>query len=246
MEFISGGDLMFHIQRQGRFGEIATAFYGAEILEGLWFLHDRGIVHRDLKLDNVMLDQDGHIKITDMGMCKEGMLPDQTTGTFCGTPDYIAPEIIHGMPYNKSVDFWALGVLLYEMLIGRPPFDGADDDELFDNVIAKDIRIPSGVPTAAASLLRGLMQKRPSSRLGCGPSGRRDIMDHPFYRHMDWDKLKARQVKPPFKPPSSRDPTANFDREFTREKVHLTPIPKAAIKDIDQKAFADFDFAVPQ
>ncbi len=177
-------------------------FYSAEICLALNFLHERGIIYRDLKLDNVLLDHEGHIKLTDYGMCKEGIRAGDTTSTFCGTPNYIAPEILRGEDYAFSVDWWALGVLLYEMLAGRSPFDvvGATDnpdqnteDYLFQVILEKTIRIPRSLSVKAASILKGFLNKNPADRLGCHrDTGFMEIMSHPFFRTIEWELVSHR------------------------------------------------------
>jgi atypical protein kinase C iota type len=155
-------------------------------------------------LDNVLLDHEGHVKLTDYGMCKEGIREGDNTNTFCGTPNYIAPEILRGEEYSFSVDWWALGVLLYEMLAGRSPFDitGASEnpdqnteDFLFQVILQKTIRIPRSLSVKAASVLKGFLCKDPAERLGCGrrPSGFLDIVAHPFFKAIDWEMVNPYQ-----------------------------------------------------
>uniref|UniRef100_A0A672T7R8 Protein kinase C n=1 Tax=Sinocyclocheilus grahami TaxID=75366 RepID=A0A672T7R8_SINGR len=196
MEYLNGGDLMFHIQACHRFDLPRTMFYAAEIVCGLQFLHSKGIVYRDLKLDNILLDIDGHIKIADFGMCKENIFGEARTCTFCGTPDYIAPEILLGQKYGTSVDWWSFGVLLYEMLIGQSPFHGHDEEELFQSIRTDDPCYPRWLTRDARDILVKLFVREPERRLGV----KGNIRQHAFFRDTDWNALEKRQVEPPFRP----------------------------------------------
>uniref|UniRef100_A0A8B9WN48 Protein kinase C n=1 Tax=Bos mutus grunniens TaxID=30521 RepID=A0A8B9WN48_BOSMU len=256
IEYVNGGDLMFHMQRQRKLPEEHARFYSAEISLALNYLHERGIIYRDLKLDNVLLDSEGHIKLTDYGMCKEGLRPGDTTSTFCGTPNYIAPEILRGEDYGFSVDWWALGVLMFEMMAGRSPFDivGSSDnpdqnteDYLFQVILEKQIRIPRSLSVKAASVLKSFLNKDPKERLGCHPqTGFADIQGHPFFRNVDWDMMEQKQVVPPFKPNISGEfGLDNFDSQFTNEPVQLTPDDDDIVRKIDQSEFEGFEYINP-
>ncbi|XP_007506246.2 mucin-16-like isoform X1 [Monodelphis domestica] len=254
IEYVNGGDLLFHMQRKNKLPEEHTRFYAAEICIALNFLHERGIIYRDLKLDNILLDTEGHIKLTDYGICKEGLGPGDTTRTFCGTPNYIAPEILRGEEYGFSVDWWALGVLMFEMMVGRSPFDiitdkldMATEDDLFQVILEKPIQIPRFLSVKASRVLKGFLNKDPKGRLGCQPqTGFSDIKSHTFFRSIDWDLLEKKQALPPFQPQITDDyGLDNFDTQFTSEPVQLTPDDENVIKRIDQSEFEGFEYINP-
>uniref|UniRef100_A0A7N8XRM0 Protein kinase C n=1 Tax=Mastacembelus armatus TaxID=205130 RepID=A0A7N8XRM0_9TELE len=249
MEFVNGGDLMFHIQKSRKFEEPRARFYTAEITSALMFLHSKGIVYRDLKLDNVLLDKDGHCKLADFGMCKEGIFDGVATGTFCGTPDYIAPEILQEMLYGPSVDWWALGVLLYEMLSGHAPFEAENEDDLFESILKEDVVYASWLSTEAVNILKAFLTKNPARRLGCVASegGESAVTSHAFFADIDWEKLNQREIEPPFKPRiKTPEDVNNFDPDFTQEEPTLTPIDDPLIPSINQEEFRNFSFTSPE
>ncbi|XP_040850559.1 protein kinase C delta type isoform X2 [Ochotona curzoniae] len=243
MEFLNGGDLMYHIQDKGRFELYRAMFYAAEIICGLQFLHKKGIIYRDLKLDNVLLDREGHVKIADFGMCKENMFGENRASTFCGTPDYIAPEILQGLKYTFSVDWWSFGVLLYEMLIGQSPFHGDDEDELFESIRVDTPHYPRWITKESRDILEKLFERDPLKRLGMTGN----IRAHPFFKTINWILLEKRKVEPPFKPKvKNRGDFSNFDQEFLNEKARLSFSDKTLIDSMDQSPFAGFSFVNPR
>ncbi|XP_036618004.1 protein kinase C theta type [Trichosurus vulpecula] len=243
MEYLNGGDLMYHIQNCHKFDLCRATFYAAEIILGLQFLHSKGIIYRDLKLDNILLDKDGHIKIADFGMCKENMFGDMRTSTFCGTPDYIAPEILLGQKYNTSVDWWSFGVLLYEMLIGQSPFHGQDEEELFHSIRMDNPLYPNWLQKDAKDLLVKLFVREPERRLGI----KGDIRLHAFFREINWEDLERKEIEPPFKPKvKSPSDCSNFDKEFLNEKPRLSFADRTLINSMDQNMFSNFSFINPK
>uniref|UniRef100_A0A8D1BUK3 Protein kinase C n=1 Tax=Sus scrofa TaxID=9823 RepID=A0A8D1BUK3_PIG len=245
MEYVNGGDLMFQIQRSRKFDEPRSRFYAAEVTSALMFLHQHGVIYRDLKLDNILLDAEGHCKLADFGMCKEGILNGVTTTTFCGTPDYIAPEILQELEYGPSVDWWALGVLMYEMMAGQPPFEADNEDDLFESILHDDVLYPVWLSKEAVSILKAFMTKNPHKRLGCvaAQNGEDAIKQHPFFKEIDWVLLEQKKIKPPFKPriKTKRD-VNNFDQDFTREEPVLTLVDEAIVKQINQEEFKGFSY----
>ncbi|OCT65392.1 serine/threonine-protein kinase N2 [Xenopus laevis] len=243
MEYMSGGDLMMHIH-SNVFSEPTARFYSACVVLGLQFLHEKKIIYRDLKLDNLLMDSSGFVKIADFGLCKEGMGNGDRTSTFCGTPEFLAPEVLTDTSYTYAVDWWGLGVLIYEMLVGECPFPGDDEEEVFDSIVNEEVQYPRFLSTDAINIIRKLLRKSPERRLGAGAGDAEEIKPQPFFQEMDWDALYAQQMKPPVVPVLSEPfDTRNFDEEFTGQKAILSPSDDPRpLTSADQILFQDFDF----
>ncbi|XP_017837316.1 serine/threonine-protein kinase N isoform X3 [Drosophila busckii] len=243
MEYAAGGDLMMHIHTDV-FLEPRAVFYAACVVLGLQYLHENKIIYRDLKLDNLLLDTDGYVKIADFGLCKEGMGFGDRTGTFCGTPEFLAPEVLTETSYTRAVDWWGLGVLIFEMLVGESPFPGDDEEEVFDSIVNDEVRYPRFLSLEAIAIMRRLLRKNPERRLGSSERDAEDVKKQAFFRSIVWDDLLLRKVKPPFVPTINHvEDVSNFDEEFTSEKAQLTP-PKEPrhLNDEEQLLFADFSY----
>uniref|UniRef100_A0A7N5ZV06 protein kinase C n=1 Tax=Anabas testudineus TaxID=64144 RepID=A0A7N5ZV06_ANATE len=244
MAYSPGGDLMTHIHTS-IFNEKQARFYSSCVLLGLEFLHQNKIVYRDLKLDNLLMDADGFVRIADFGLCKEGMGHGDRTSTFCGTPEFLAPEVLTDSNYTRSVDWWGLGVLIFEMLVGESPFPGDDEEEVFDSIVNDEVCYPRFLSPESLSLIQQLLQKNPETRLGAGREDALEIKRQKFFQGMDWDALLAKKMKPPFLPViRAPQDVSNFDEEFTRLKPVLTlPRTPCILTAEQQDIFADFDFS---
>lgn len=243
MEYLPGGDLMIHIHNDP-FTEEQTRFYSACVVLALEFLHQNKIIYRDLKLDNILLDRDGYVKMTDFGLCKEGMGHGDRTSTFCGTPEFLAPEVLTDDNYTRAVDWWGLGVLIYEMLVGESPFPGEDEEEVFDSIVNDDIQYPASIPLTAVVTLQKLLKRNPLKRLGSGERDANEIKGEKFFETLDWDALLLKKLQPPFLPviKASLD-VSNFDSDFTALRPELSPPSSpSALTPQQQDAFKDFDF----
>jgi p70 ribosomal S6 kinase len=221
MDYLAGGELFFHLNKQGLMLEESSQFYIAEIVLALEHLHSLDILHRDLKPENVLLGLDGHVCLTDFGLAKE-LEPDEEEGlkTICGTNEYMAPEMILRKGYGKAVDWWSTGCLMYEMLTGYPPFQGPTTKELNRKILNDRVSLPKWVSSSCHQILRGLLERNVSKRLGAMRStmfevgGISAIKGHPFFKSLDWHALFSKNVSPPFIPPST-DAT-NFCPEFVQ------------------------------
>merc|ERR1712212_812129 len=207
--YICGGELFSYLRNAGRFSPSTTLFYSVEIVSALDYLHSLSIAYRDLKPENLLLDRQGHIVITDFGFAK--VITDRTW-TLCGTPEYLAPEIIQSKGHNKAVDWWALGILLYEMLAGYPPFFDDNPFGIYEKILSGKIDWPRHVDPVAKDLIKKFLVQDRTKRLGNMKNGTEDVKRHRWFKSVDWEEVYYKQLKPPIIPKVSYDgDTRNFD-----------------------------------
>lgn len=221
MDFAYGGPLWNHLRREAMLPESHVQFYIAEIALALIHLHERGIVHRDLKPENILMDHEGHVSVTDFGLAKQNVSGTEGAQSFCGTDDYIAPEIIKGNNYGKAVDWWSLGALMYDMLAGEPPFKANNRNNLYKKICSAKIKYPTYLTGPAVSLLKGLLNRDPEKRLECGLN----IKKHTFFKGMNWKGLLSRVIIPPITPGMKHGSldVSNFSPQFTNLPVADSP-----------------------
>jgi len=240
LDYVNGGELFFHLQKEKKFSEERVKFYSAEILLALEHLHENGIIYRDLKPENILITSDGHITLTDFGLCKEGIEREEDrTGTFCGTPEYLAPEVLKGKGYGKAVDWWSYGSLIYEMLTGLPPFYSQDVQEMYRKIMTDKLKFPANMSDDSKALLEGLLQRDIGERL----KDPNKIKEHPFFKTIDFTALYNKRIPPPFIPDVKGDhDVSQIDPMFVRETPNISPSQPNNIDKADQSNFEGFTY----
>lgn len=216
-DYMSGGELFWHLQKEGRFDEKRAKFYIAELILAIQHLHHNDIVYRDLKPENILLDANGHIALCDFGLSKANLTKNDTTNTFCGTTEYLAPEVLlDESGYTKMVDFWSLGVLVFEMCCGWSPFYAEDTQQMYKNIAFGKVRFPRDtLSQEGRNFVKGLLNRNPKHRLGAIDDAE-ELKRHPFFGDVDWVSLSKKVITPPFKPKlKSETDVSYFDPEFT-------------------------------
>ena len=243
MPFLSGGELFQHLRKFRTFDEEKVRFYGAQIALALEYLHNKGIIYRDLKPENILMDENGYLRLTDFGMAKK-LGENEKAMSFCGTPEYLAPEIITMEGHDKSADWWSFGILLFEMLCGLPPFYVENLDKMYELIKNSPVKFPKRITLQedTKDIIKKLLEKNPKKRLG-SQGGLEEIKKHPFFAGVQWDLIEQKKVPAPFIPKLEDDKDVQyFDEEFTSEDVGMSYIPKKnmAVIKANQNKFKDF------
>ncbi|XP_038570496.1 ribosomal protein S6 kinase beta-2-like [Micropterus salmoides] len=245
LECLSGGELFMQLEKEGIFMEDTACFYLGEITLALGHLHSNGIIYRDLKPENIMLSHQGHIKLTDFGLCKESIHDGSVTHTFCGTIEYMAPEILTRSGHNRAVDWWSLGALMYDMMTGSPPFTAENRKKTIDKILKCKLNLPPYLTIDARDLIKKLLKKNPAQRLGSSKADCADIQKHHFFKHIDWEDLLNKRVEPPYKPQlQSDEDVSQFDTRFTRQTPVDSP-DDTSLSHSAELAFAGFTYVAP-
>uniref|UniRef100_A0A671V063 Ribosomal protein S6 kinase beta-2 n=1 Tax=Sparus aurata TaxID=8175 RepID=A0A671V063_SPAAU len=240
-EVLRDGLMVWMIKTQ----EQRLLFYLGEITLALGHLHSNGIIYRDLKPENIMLNHEGHIKLTDFGLCKESIHDGSVTHTFCGTIEYMAPEILTRTGHNRAVDWWSLGALMYDMMTGSPPFTAENRKKTIDKILKCKLNLPPYLTIDARDIIKKLLKKNPAQRLGSSKADCADIQKHPFFRHISWDDLLNKTVEPPYKPRlQSDEDVSQFDTRFTRQTPVDSP-DDTSLSHSAELAFAGFTYVAP-
>jgi serum/glucocorticoid-regulated kinase 2 len=241
LDYYTGGELFFHLKKKRRFDEKTSRLYIAEIALALGHLHSLGVIYRDIKPENILLDKNGHLCLTDFGLAKE-LSADAKTNTFGGTPEYLAPEVVAGQGHDRNVDWWSLGILLYELVVGLPPFYSQNIKEMYHRITAGVLRFPPSLSKECKSFIIGLLNRDPTKRLGAATDVE-EVKAHPFFASLDWDTVMAKGYKPGYVPKTEGLGINNFDTEFTSEPVVDSVVPVSALASAgDQNAFGGFTF----
>eukprot|EP01132_Coremiostelium_polycephalum_P004739 gene4739-5915_t len=235
-EYVAGGEVFTHLRRATRFSNGMAKFYAAEIILALEYLHRHNIVYRDLKPENLLLDNEGHIKITDFGFAKK---VEDRTFTLCGTPEYLAPEIIQSKGHGKAVDWWALGILIFEMLAGYPPFYDDDTFAIYNKILAGRITFPSHFDLDAKDLVKRLLTADRTRRLGALKDGALDVKNHKWFSDIDWNKLRDRKIQAPFVPSIQHQGDSSNFEQYEEEPMCDEPPPPSFV-DPFAHLFRDF------
>ena len=241
-EFMQGGDMFFHMH-DGQiviFNNEKTKFYILELVLAIEFLHKKNMIYRDLKPENILLDEKGHVKLTDFGLSKILEEDNEKTFTICGTPQYLAPEVLLKKGYDKAVDWWSLGCVMYEMLSGRLPFCIKRGMKLTQKIYERGVEYPKSLTNEAIDLIQKLLVVDPQKRLGQGPNGSDEIKNHPFFKGVNWDDAWKKKIKPPFIPKLKNDTDLRyFDTMFTDEPLN-GPQRKNTNRDRDREPSNDY------
>lgn len=237
LDYYRGGELFFHLKKRRKFVEAEAMIFVAEVAMALGHLHSLDIIYRDLKPENILLHDTGHICLTDFGLSKDLDPSRPEAHTFCGTPEYLAPEIISHKGHSFAVDWWSLGILLYELTVGIPPFYSSNVNEMYQKIQQDTVKFPSSLSEQCRSLIIELLERDPKKRLGSN-GDIEEIKKHSFFRKLDWEKLYKMEIVPPYKPKVQGDEdTSNFSKEFTREQAADTYAPPSALGNDDFKGF---------